>query len=103
MTDKKILIRSAGAAILATLYIAIISYVMTNVGPLLGPDKDVFAPVAFLLIFVLSAATMGALILGKPILLYLDGEKLVAIKLFVATIGWLVVLVFLVICAAIRF
>ena len=48
-------------------------------------------PVAFLLLFVLSAAITGALILGRPVVLYLENRKLEAVKLFLYTVGWLFV------------
>lgn len=48
-------------------------------------------PVAFLLLFILSAAVTGALILGRPVLLYLENQKTEAVRLFIYTIGWLVV------------
>jgi hypothetical protein len=39
--------------------------------------------------FVFSAAVSGALILGKPILLYLENQKREAIELFAITLGWI--------------
>jgi len=56
------------------------------------PDPAVIAPIAFLLLLVISAAISGALILGKPAMLYLDGQKKDALKLFSLTVGWLIVL-----------
>ena len=49
-------------------------------------------PAAMLLLLVLSATITGALVLGKPILLYLDNKKADAIKLFFWTLGWLVIM-----------
>ncbi|MCR4274819.1 MAG: hypothetical protein NUW02_02090 [Candidatus Campbellbacteria bacterium] len=48
-------------------------------------------PIFMLLLFVVSASITGGLVLGKPILLYLDGMKREAFILFCATLGWLVV------------
>ena len=56
-----------------------------------GPDNKLLAPMAFLMLFVVSAAISGALVLGRPILLYLDNKKQEAVKLFLATLGWMVV------------
>jgi hypothetical protein len=49
----------------------------------------------FLLIFVFSAAISGALVLGKPILLYLENKKREAVELFVITLGWIFILLVL--------
>ena len=96
MTDKRIVGRSAATAVLVVAYVALVAWVMVSVGGAAdSQQKDVTGPVAFLLLFVLSAAVVGSLVLGKPILLYLDGEKAVAVKLFVATLGWLIVFTFL--------
>ena len=51
--------------------------------------------IAILMLFVFSAAISGALIIGKPALLYLEGKKREALELFAFTLGW--ILVFLVI------
>ena len=48
-------------------------------------------PVLFLMLFVLSAGVTGALVLGRPVLKYLDGDRKGAIYLFCATLGWLFV------------
>lgn len=59
--------------------------------------KDtIFAPIFFLLLFVLSASVVGALILGGPVLMYLDGRKKEAINMFVWTLLCLAVIIVLV-------
>lgn len=52
-------------------------------------NNNVLAASAFLLLFIFSATVTGALVLGKPILLYLEGAKGDAIELFLYTIGFL--------------
>lgn len=53
--------------------------------------KDAFIiPVAMLLLFVCSAAITGLLVLGKPVMLYLDGKKKEAVSLLGYTLGILV-------------
>ena len=42
-----------------------------------------------LLLFILPAAITGALVLGRPILLYVENHKAEAIKMFFYTVGWL--------------
>lgn len=72
-------------------YIAVLVFVMTHVvAKFSGPDT-IAAPMAFLTLFVLSAAVTGGLVLGKPILMYLDNKKKEAVELFFYTVGWLFV------------
>lgn len=49
------------------------------------PDT-VFAPIMMLMLFVFSASITATLILGKPILWYLDEKKEEAINLFLYTL-----------------
>jgi len=55
------------------------------------PDPPApFGMVIMLTLFVVSAAVSGALIFGKPVLMYLEGKKRESIELFAFTLGWLV-------------
>ena len=69
---------------------------MFNGEKFFGKADNFLMPVAMLLLFVLSAAITGALVLGKPILLYLDNKKEDALKLFGWTLGWLAIIVIIV-------
>lgn len=75
-------------AALALLYIAfvasIVFYGEEITGPL--PDKSILFPIAFLSLFVLSAAIMGYLFGLTPLRLYLDGRKEEAVAFFTRTI-----------------
>ncbi len=77
------------------LYTLLISWVMMNGENWFGEMNNVAGPALFLLLFVTSAAITGALVLGKPILLYLDNKKKDAINLFCLTVGWMVILIIL--------
>lgn len=73
-------------ALSASAYIVIIVSVMTFLSRYsTNPDKF-FAPVLFISMFTLSAAIMGYIFCGQPILLYLDGQKKQAVKLFLQTV-----------------
>jgi len=48
-------------------------------------DKNIVTPVAALMLFIFSALVTGGLVLGKPIMLYLDGQKKEAVKLLFFT------------------
>jgi len=90
---KKIIQQAFIFALGEVVYISLVAFLMFIVGKLFGdkPDPAIIAPVAFLLLFVISASISGALILGKPLMLYLDGKKKEALQFFSFTLAWLVV------------
>lgn len=57
-----------------------------------GSEETVLIPIAMLLLFVLSAAVTGSLVLGRPVLWYMDGKKKDAVALLIATLGFLAVI-----------
>ncbi|MDD3607477.1 MAG: hypothetical protein PHQ20_01625 [Candidatus Moranbacteria bacterium] len=99
---KKLAITSFLMALGEGIYIFLVALLMLNGEKLFGPMPGVFGLMTFLLLFVVSAAVSGALIMGKPVLLYMSGKKKEAIRLFGATLGWLAVflLVLLAVLAA---
>jgi hypothetical protein len=99
MLDKNILKQSLTYSALAVAYVAVVVMFMQNAQRLLGPDDNMAAPLAFLLLLVVSAATMGMLIFGKPVMLYLDGKKREAVTMVIYTIGSLAVFTVLLIIA----
>ena len=72
-------------------YIAIVATLMQNFSRIYGGDKmpSYIGPISFLLLFSFSALTVGTLVLGKPVMLYLDGKKKEAVSLFIQTALWL--------------
>jgi len=71
-------------------YISFVALLMRNAERFLSNTPDnILAPITFLTLFVLSAAVSGALVLGKPILLYMEGKKKEALQLFGFTLFWL--------------
>lgn len=92
MKMNRKLVRSAFLLALGEVaYVALVGSVMNNAEHIFGNRPGVIAFVAFLLLFVLSATVSGALILGRPILLYLDGKKREAVELFGVTALWLLI------------
>lgn len=76
-----------------TAYIFLVIKLITIVGKYSPETKvPVLGPMIFLLVFVLSAAITASLVLGRPLLYYLDGKKTEGVKMFLATIGWLAVI-----------
>ncbi len=62
---------------------------MQNGERIFGQMNKTTGPIAFLTLFVLSAAVTGGLVLGKPLLMYVNNQKSEAIKLFIYTLCWL--------------
>lgn len=72
-------------------YIAIVVTIMSNAERWFDGMPKFLGPMAFLLLFVVSAAITSSLVLGKPLMMFLDGAKKQAIKLFGCTVGWLAI------------
>jgi len=85
---KTAILNSLGTAV----YIALVAILMTNGNQIFGQANGVLGGVGILLLFTLSALIVGSLVLGKPLMLYLDGSKKEAIKLLLYTIIILAVL-----------
>ena len=75
-------------AFLLVVYVAGVSVLMENGGVIFG-EKPILGPVGILLLFTLSAIVVGTLVLGKPLTLYLDGQKKDAVALFGRILTWL--------------
>jgi hypothetical protein len=87
--NKKLIKDGLTYALGEAAYIALVASFMQYANKLFGPGPNILGIVAFLMLFVLSAAISGALILGKPILLYLENKKREALELFGITLGWI--------------
>jgi hypothetical protein len=96
---KKLVKFAFFSALGETVYILLIALFVIYSGRFKGNEPSILPIIVFLLTFVFSAALSGALILGKPILLYLEGKKKEAITLFGLTLGWL--MLFLIIALSI--
>jgi hypothetical protein len=83
------------------IYISAVSWMISNTKNLFGnvPEPNFLIPVFMLLLFVVSAAITGSLVFGKPLLMYIDGEKKGSLKLLFGTLAWLVLFLFLVVIA----
>ena len=96
MSMKKFLQSSLAAALGTAIYVALVVQVMTNAEKVFGNMKPFLGPVAFLLMFVLSAAVTSSLVFGRPVMMYLDGKKREAIKQLGLTLLWLFIILVLV-------
>lgn len=67
-------------------YTSLVAFFMSNASKWFGEaDQEIATPVAALMLFVFSALVTSGLVLGKPIMLYLDGHKKEAVKLLFFT------------------
>lgn len=92
MTKDKLLKRAALNALGTTAYIALIAWVLSNGESIFGKLSGLTGPFFFLLLFVISAAITGALVLGKPAMLFASGQRAEAVQLFLYTLLCLAVL-----------
>ena len=93
---NNILVHSFGHSVLVLIYVSIVAFVMNHGQAWFGNSDTAWTPVAVLMLFVLSAAVTGSLVLGRPVLMFLDGQKKEAIKFFGFTVGWLSILTLIV-------
>lgn len=90
MKNSKLILLSFFNSLSITAYISVVTLAMRNGEKIFGKVENNFlGPIAFLLLFVMSAAITGSLVVGRPILLYLENRKAEAVKLFLYTISWL--------------
>lgn len=89
--NKNTLIKKSFINALGTVaYVTLVAVIMTSAEKFFAGQEDtIVAPISFLLLFLTSATITSGLILGQPIMLYLDNQKQDAIKLFGYTVGWM--------------
>lgn len=93
MSTNKILKYALIHALGAAVYVALVAALMSNAGALFDKvDNKLVGTATFLLLFVISAAIVGVLVFGRPVMWYLDGVKKEAVQLVIATISFLVIL-----------
>lgn len=89
--NKKLLQVTFRNTALAAIYIFLVSQIMQNGSKLFGNDNNAFAPFAILLLFSLSAAVVGSLVLGQSVFLFFDGKKKDSITAAFYSIFWLAI------------
>lgn len=87
-------------------YIAIVAFVMMHGEQWFGGDNDggIVGMIAILTLITISAAVMALLVFGKPVYLFLNGQKKEGLLQAVWTIGCLITeaIIFFVIAAVTR-
>ncbi len=101
---KHLILKLAGLHAMATaVYIAAVASFLFYGPQTFGRLHTVLLPFAMLLLLVFSAAFTGLLILGRPVLWYLDGKKKEAVSLFISTLGFLFILTLVAFFVLIRY
>ncbi|MFA6553455.1 MAG: hypothetical protein WCT27_03430 [Patescibacteria group bacterium] len=72
-------------------YVSAVAAFMMNGSKVFGEADNVFGTVAILLLFCISAAVVGLLVLGRPAYLLFTGQRREGIVFMLYTIGWLAV------------
>ena len=75
MKTSKLLIIALLSSLGASVYIAAVVLLMTNAQKFFGSPNNFLGSAAILLLFVISAAIVGLLVLGRPGFLYFNGFK----------------------------
>ncbi len=91
MKKSELLKISLKNAAFTIIYVFLVALLIWKANDIFGKMENFLGPFTFLLLFTLSAAIVGSLIIGKPIFLYLDGQKKEAVMLLLYTIAWLFV------------
>lgn len=95
MAKNKILLWSLADAFGVLVYIVLVALFMNSAEKVFPRMNEILGPIVILLLFVLSAAVTGSLVLGRPVLAYLDGSKKEATIMFLYTLGWLLLFLIL--------
>ena len=71
-------------------YIVFIAFLIINGQALFGSlNNSILGPIAILMLYTLSAAIMGLLVFGRPVMFYMDGKKKEAMEFVAATVGFM--------------
>lgn len=90
---KDIIKYAALDALGTAVYIMLVASFMYFMGSVSSGDgKTLLIPIAMLMLFVFSAAFTSILVLGRPIIWYLNGKKQEALSLLFYTLGILLVM-----------
>ena len=81
------------------IYVSAVAWLGFNSQTLFGKSNNFLGPLFALLLFIVSALVTGLLVLGKPVLLYLDGSKKEAFAMLFITLAWLVLFLIIIILA----
>ena len=85
MKNSKLMMLAILDSLGVVAYVSLVSLIMSHGSKIFGEKDTAITPVAVLLLFVLSALVTSGLVLGRPIMLYLDGQKKEGVRLLIYT------------------
>ncbi len=90
---KEILKYACFNSLLTAFYITLVaSFLFYVPHSFLEEAHTVLVPVMMLMLFVFSAAITGMLVLGRPVLWYLEGKKKEAVSLLIYTLSFFLII-----------
>lgn len=93
MDTKSIIKSSLIHSLLVVVYVSIIAQIMFHGEQIFGKGDSTLSTIAFLLLFTTSAAVVGSLVVGKSIMLYIEGHKKPALMMLISKIIWLTIII----------
>ncbi len=91
MKPNQITIRSFLISLGVVAYVSLVALVMSHGNQWFGTQDTWVTPIAVLLLFTVSAAIVGGLVVGIPAYWFFNGKKTEAIRLVCTNIGLLVI------------
>lgn len=88
---KSIPLRSLLHSLGVLVYVTFVATIMQNGSAWFGKEDTIFTVITVLLLACISAATVGSLVFGYPVIMFLNGKKKEGVTMAMTTIGWLVV------------
>jgi len=89
--NKQLLTTTFRNTALAAVYIFLVSQIMQHGSQWFGQKDNFLTPFVVLLLFSLSAAVVGGLVLGQAVVLVLEKKTAEGVKAATYSIGWLAV------------
>ncbi len=87
--EPKIVKQAIINALLASIYVTAVGLFISHASRIFGQKDTALTPVAVLMLLVFSAALMGILVFGQPLMWYIDGKKKAALNLLACTMATL--------------
>lgn len=90
--NSKMLTHSLLNSLGVVVYVLGVATIMNNAQRIFGNGPGtVLTGVVFLMLFSVSAAVVGSLVFGYPVVLFLNGQKREAVRALATTIGGMVI------------
>jgi len=102
MKSSKIIFWSALNALGVAVYVALVALLITNAQKLFGNVNGFWAPMAMLLLLVISAAITGLLVFGRPVYMIYTGQKKEGFMLLFYTLGFLFLITVIVFASLVK-